>query len=461
MLCAVVMVLFSACKQDGGLIGKKKAISFNVSSGVSGSVQTKSSLDEELIVTSPDSKDTLYLSLSVGDLGYEAPATKGAPVTTESLSLLSPLAIRAYDRNGSNYFDASESLSYDTESGEWCVGKEYTWPETRYNSLSFWSWAHASVVNDVNIDSYSGTMSFSYTMPSADAAAAGDAVNQPSLVFAHAAGYPSEFKDGVGLEFLHALCGLRFIVGATPEVTIKSIAIEGAYTGGTCVYTPGDASPFSWTPSSATTTYTQSFNESVVESDGTTNQDLTDKGGKNERTFMLIPQSFSEGDVNFVMTFIENGKELVYRAVVPSESWKAGKIYTYRVNMNKPFLSVSVEDTVSANTKSDLKITNTGSIVGFVRAAIVANWYDASGNIVAPWDGDESAFTSFPGTGWSKGTDGFWYYSVALKSGEVASPLFNTYTRPTRGDFHLEMTIIAQIIDARGLSDCKAAYAAL
>lgn len=469
VLCAFLVL--SSCDRSGeGYVRPGKRISFNVSETTpwsQGGAVTKSAVSEEnYLLISEQGGDTLCMSLSVGDyLAYgDVPQTKGAPVTTATLADISPLGIRAYDRNGS-FFDEGETLVFNDT--RWATSKAYPWPEGRDRNVDFYSWAPLSFsdggITGMSVDNNSKTMSFAYSMPSADAASGQDAVNQSDMLLCYMRSYPGEFSGGIPLKYSHALSAVRFLVGNTPAITIKSVAIEGAIASASCLFQPNESEAIVWTPSGATATYTQTFDVAYNENTTGESQDLTDKDGHVERTFMLIPQDINgSGDVTFVLTFLENGKELVYRAAVPAINWAPGKVYTYRFNMNKPFISVSVDDQVIVDTKSSLVIKNTGNILGFVRAAIVANWYNESGEIVGGWDESQGVFTGLPGEGWVKGSDGFYYYTSAVAKGaQTGSPLFVSYTRPTRQDAHLEMSVITQIIDARGQSDCMGAYAAL
>ena len=116
-------------------------------------------------------------------------------------------------------------------------------------------------------------------------------------------------------------------------------------------------------------------------------------------------------------------------------------------------VTVRVEDTVSGNVKKDVKITNTGNTSAYIRVAIVANWIDQSGNIVAPWDPsdeEQGSFVGLPGTGW-KNENGYYYYNDPVPAGQqVPSKIFESYTikKIPDGAVQLKMTIIAQGIQS-------------
>lgn len=62
-------------------------------------------------------------------------------------------------------------------------------------------------------------------------------------------------------------------------------------------------------------------------------------------------------------------------------------------------VTCSVADTMSSDglQKTSITIKNTGNTDAYIRVAVIGNWCDAQGNIVAPWNGgisNTSAWTS-------------------------------------------------------------------
>ena len=100
-------------------------------------------------------------------------------------------------------------------------------------------------------------------------------------------------------------------------------------------------------------------------------------------------------------------------------------------------------------TKTNVSITNTGTVYAYIRVAVVGNWYK-NGNIVAPHTVDLGT-----PSGWTKGSDGYYYHTAPVAPGENTSTLIGSYT-PTRPegvptDAHFEMNIICQAIQAEGM----------
>lgn len=90
----------------------------------------------------------------------------------------------------------------------------------------------------------------------------------------------------------------------------------------------------------------------------------------------------------------------------------------------------------------------------------MANWYDAAGNIVAAWDKTRDGDISL-GLGWSAGTDGYYYYSDIVETGDFTGNLFDSFTKPTSAPVagaHFEMAILDQAVGSDGETSCQAAF---
>lgn len=112
-------------------------------------------------------------------------------------------------------------------------------------------------------------------------------------------------------------------------------------------------------------------------------------------------------------------------------------------------VEVVVTDKVSGNTKSDVVIENKSNIPVYLRVAVVANWCDKDGNVVAQWNayGDLGVNAS----DWEREGNVFYYKHVVSAGASVT--LFNEYKAPAapEGAEHLEMDIIAQVIQSAGI----------
>lgn len=114
-------------------------------------------------------------------------------------------------------------------------------------------------------------------------------------------------------------------------------------------------------------------------------------------------------------------------------------------------VTCKVEEDFDGQTKKNVTIKNTGTTSAYIRAAVVANWCDTSGKILAPQPVDLSGMT---GDGWTKVGE-YYYYNSAVQAAGYTSALITNYTpdRPAGvpADAHLEMTIVCQAVQAEGL----------
>lgn len=117
--------------------------------------------------------------------------------------------------------------------------------------------------------------------------------------------------------------------------------------------------------------------------------------------------------------------------------------------------AVSETFTEGGKTKTNVGITNTGNTTAWIRAKVVGNWV-LDGKVVAPWT-DDITYAS----GWTKGSDGFWYCNTTTDAGKTTSNLFDSYTAgtaPVEGA-HLELTIVCQAVQENLGTTAQEAFA--
>lgn len=116
-------------------------------------------------------------------------------------------------------------------------------------------------------------------------------------------------------------------------------------------------------------------------------------------------------------------------------------------------LTSTVEERFDGTVKTDVCIRNTGNVSAYIRAAIVVTWKDAQGrtmpeNPVAPGD-----YTLSLGAGWTQGSDGYYYYSVAVAPGDTTGNLIDRciQTRFDPDGRRLCVEVLASAIQAVGM----------
>lgn len=120
-----------------------------------------------------------------------------------------------------------------------------------------------------------------------------------------------------------------------------------------------------------------------------------------------------------------------------------------------------VYEEISGNQKTAIRIQNTGSIDAYIRVAVALNYVNADGKICAVHTAP--VLPAALGSGWSKGSNGLYYYSAQVAPGGYTEPLFGSAViLDSAGDgCVLQMEIIADAIQAAGgaKADATAKYA--
>lgn len=169
----------------------------------------------------------------------------------------------------------------------------------------------------------------------------------------------------------------------------------------------------------------------------------------------VLPQTFNKSgdpDPTFTLNYTEGtskSKELKIHSKAGTNEWIAGQVYTYLLSIAGD-IGVIVTDV-----NGTIYVQNTGNFKEFVRVALIGNWYDSAGNIVA----DGSNFTcTINTTDWTtKQSDGFYYSNEAIEASEApGTVLLSGIQKPTGATpanaSYWQLTILVQgiINDADG-----------
>lgn len=112
-------------------------------------------------------------------------------------------------------------------------------------------------------------------------------------------------------------------------------------------------------------------------------------------------------------------------------------------------VSCEVTEKFAQNKKEDVKVKNTGTIDAYIRATYVVNWVDEQGNIAAAVP-ESYSLTENPDSKWTKGSDGYFYYTspVAPGASTEGSLLTCTVTYPESPEYTLSVEILAEAIQS-------------
>lgn len=465
----------------------------------------------------------LILTEEVTSMDVPAVETKGTPVYTENFvsiydGTMTPIAVYETESKVARTDlkvpfarkDGTNTWSYAYEGVDWTAGK-YTYFFSAPSTLP-------GYVTDLS--SSMADKSISFKLPVSGTTYPTTATEQQDLLFTckDITVSPGGSSNN-DLLFYHVFTAVKFKLGNTDtSFTITKVELTNMYTSGTCTVKPnypsdvtgsnagGDADTKSskcskWDNKGTRKTFSQTFvgtntltseNSDFAPSfyNGTTAENnlvATDGDTKATATFMCIPMAFSSETsgsnphTNLNITFKDSKDQTKTVSVdlstaLDEKEWKAGQLYTYSLTVND--VTVEVTDEVSGDTVSNLLITNTGNMDGYIRATITANWVkdmafsDGTTRAVVVHElnrPSEVLATYFqnlaPTSSWKQDGDLFFYYKYPVHGGQHTNvPLFTSYTvhgipasaiagEPIPIDgCYIQLTVSAQIVSAKGRS---------
>ena len=113
--------------------------------------------------------------------------------------------------------------------------------------------------------------------------------------------------------------------------------------------------------------------------------------------------------------------------------------------------------------KENVQIKNTGNTAAYIRATYVVTWRDADGKVAVSVPGDYSyTLTENLGNYWSKGTDGYFYYSLPVFPGSSTEerPLDCAVTYPGNPEYTLSVEVLAEAIQSEPADAVQQAWGA-
>ena len=496
--------------------------------------------------------ESLFLEETIEELN-PSPATKGSPAYTVNVGMLyKQMGVYAeegsfggdaiFERmDGDNMYDRKNAA----EGQGWRFNHNYDgrpWPDNDDEDVNFflrmpatdYSITDGTLVYDTDAQS----IAFDYVSQLT-------ATDQNDILFGHTQLSKSDHDDylpnGAPVNMLHALTGVKFRTGndnsGSTKTIITKVELSGLAASGHCVITPSSnkvvwsgwgtkdvifSQDFSNPDYSRTSDNTISYQKSEGESEGdeakfefgdswysaAAGANLNDEEGT--MTFWFIPQIISEG-VTLKVTFCvktpdtdgAQGGGVVTHTIAFGEAlnnveWKAGQLRTFTLVPKE--VDVEIFDTMSANVKKTLHVTNTGNVHEYVRMTFLGNWYDKDGNIVVgykysgpndpelpeggdpdemvlPWYGAgyEGADPEHPtavadpygefdptfelgvlpsGSKWVRASGGY-YYTEAIGPGEKMDPgtqaLFQSYTLTNTPTIYVPSTTSDTRVPAEGV----------
>lgn len=121
-----------------------------------------------------------------------------------------------------------------------------------------------------------------------------------------------------------------------------------------------------------------------------------------------------------------NKLAILFIAVVMLIGAVVGSTVAFLVTETKPVenkftyasISTGIVEKFDGTTKSDVKVTNTGTTDAYIRATYVVNWLNKDGTIAASVPTDYTyTLEENPKNVWAKGDDGYFYYWTPVAPG--------------------------------------------
>lgn len=498
---------------------------------------------------------SFVLEQTITNLDAMGPETKGTPAYTMNVKDLyggkfnAALVGKTVKRYGDEFvFDDSYGKYY------------FKYPENIWTDdnvpLYFYMWMPGDLGDAVNGGSDfaaanfdSGKITFAYDgsqllAASADSVLAKDMTDMlfTSRYFTGQGSGANQYdvKNGADLLFHHVFTGVKFASSNSEDddekITINEVIFRGLQDKGTCVVTPqtedGDYKDLSdvfsseltsiWTPADSPVSGTSYSTGALAKDFAEYSSDkfptsFTGAGADRNfndsdatQTLWIMPQTITAGvklTIKYTITRPEGdetGEWTIDFGEYLSKSntqiqLKAGQLHTFYIKIDD--VNVMIEDEVDSatETKSSVKITNTGSVDAYIRASIIGQWLDDDGNPVFgfqdsiteykevdSWYDDQfgdrvdDTQTTQHGTfydlaGYTRGEtpcgnplndwvlckDGFYYYQKVVKAGETTgSPLFTKYEVNTgfprvipfgvkEYNIHFQLEIATQAVSAK------------
>ena len=459
----------------------------------------------------------LVLDQTITSLDAIAPETKGTPAYTENVITLFGGKFNATVVGKDGVYESNGEFAYDEGSGKFV--RKYDNDLWDNAALTFYMWMPGTLGKAVNegdgiadSDLSDGSITFSYDgsqllAASADSVLAKDMTDIlfTSKSFSKKGTGEGEYneKEGAEILFYHALAGIKFASsnseGDDETIKINEVIFRGLQDKGTCVITPPDdedgksADAAVWTPASSPvsgTSYSTGAVSAVFADYSNSQYDFPDsftangKDGKSTgarnlndddatQTLWIMPQTITSNvKLTIKYTYTRDGVEEPGEWTIDFGEYlsksntqiqlKAGQLHTFYIKIDDVNLMIEDEVDPTSETKSNVVITNTGSVDAYFRAAIIGQWLDDEGNPVFgfqdsiteyqevdSWYDDQfgagvddtetrrhGTFTGLAGygtnsnplNGWVLCEDGFYYYMTAVAPGAATgSPLFTKY----------------------------------
>ena len=154
---------------------------------------------------------------------------------------------------------------------------------------------------------------------------------------------------------------------------------------------------------------------------------------------------------------------LISTAVGSTVAFLAAKTEPVENSFEYANVSCVVTQNVDTDGSSIVQVKNTGTISAYIRAAVVANWIDADGNIAASVPEGYSYDLTCSSGSWAQGKDGFFYYLLPVAPGASTEGnlLTCTVACSENPEYTLSVEVLAEAIQSTPASAVNEAWSAV
>ena len=129
-----------------------------------------------------------------------------------------------------------------------------------------------------------------------------------------------------------------------------------------------------------------------------------------------------------------------------------------RNTFTESVVKCEVDETFKDNVKSNVSIKNTGDTTAYIRAFVNVTWMNESKQVVASVSPKEKTDyeINYSTSGWIKGSDGYYYYSLPVQPNNKTSVLINSCelleTASAPDGYYLSVEIVCSAIQSTPVS---------
>ena len=127
-----------------------------------------------------------------------------------------------------------------------------------------------------------------------------------------------------------------------------------------------------------------------------------------------------------------------------------------RNTFTESVVKCEVDETFKDNVKSNVSIKNTGDTTAYIRAFVNVTWINESGQVASVSPKSTDYMIEYSTSGWLKGSDGYYYYSLPVQPNDKTAVLINSCrlleTASAPDGYYLSVEIVCSAIQSTPVS---------